>query len=74
VFTPSNSLDSSTNADKDASKSQECYVKLVNGLDDGFILAELIWDQGGQVADAVILEVNAAYEKQTGTKASDSVG
>lgn len=46
----------------------------INSLHDGFELLELVYDKQGNFEDFVFLEVNAAYERQTGQKASDLIG
>ena len=45
-----------------------------DSIDEGFELLELIFDKQGNVVDFVFLEVNPAYEKQTGLKAADIIG
>ncbi|MCL1977187.1 MAG: ATP-binding protein [Candidatus Bathyarchaeota archaeon] len=54
--------------------SQEILTRLIERLDQGFELLELIFDEQGNVEDFVLLEVNPAYERQTGIKASDLIG
>jgi PAS domain S-box-containing protein len=65
----------SNNPAKAASgKTQGSLIRFINSLDEGFELLELILDQQGDVADFVFLEVNPAYEKQTGLKAANLIG
>lgn len=61
--------------------SDECLRRIeqsnaafINSLHDGFELLELIYDKQGNVEDFIFLEVNAAYERQTGLKAADILG
>ncbi len=53
---------------------QQIFTKIINRLDMGFELLELIFDKQGSVEDFVFLEVNPAYEKQIGVKAADLIG
>jgi PAS domain S-box-containing protein len=55
-------------------KTIESLIKFINSLDEGFELLELVFDKQGDVVDFVFLEVNPAYEKQTGLKAANLVG
>ena len=56
------------------SRKQESLSKFINRLDDGFELLELIYDNQGNVIDFVFLDVNPAYERQTGLKAANLIG
>jgi PAS domain S-box-containing protein len=47
-------------------KSEELYHRLFNAMDEGFCITEMIFDPGGKPADYRFLEVNTAFEKQTG--------
>ena len=47
-------------------KSEERYRDLFNAMDEGFCVIEMIFDAEGKPADYRFLEVNAAFEKQTG--------
>jgi PAS domain S-box-containing protein len=49
-------------------------AKFINSLPDGFELLELVYDKQGNVEDFVFIEVNTAYEKQSGLKAADLIG
>ncbi|XHH09538.1 MAG: PAS domain S-box protein [Candidatus Bathyarchaeia archaeon] len=55
-------------------KINEYNTKFVSRLDEGFELLEVVTDKHGKVTDFVFLEVNPAYEKQTGLKAEDLIG
>jgi two-component system sporulation sensor kinase A len=55
-------------------KIQESNTKFLNRLETGFELLELVYDKQGNVEDFIFLEVNSAYEKQTGLKAADIIG
>ena len=55
-------------------KIQKSLIKFIDSLDEGFELLELIFDRQGNVVDFVFLEVNSAYEKQTGLRASNIIG
>ncbi len=54
--------------------SHEILTKFIERLDQGFELLELIFDEQCNVEDFVFLEVNPAYERQTGAKAADLIG
>jgi PAS domain S-box-containing protein len=47
-------------------KSQERYRSLFNSIDEGFCVIELIFDEQDKAVDYRFLEVNPAFEKQTG--------
>jgi len=47
-------------------ESEERYRNLFNTMDEGFSIIEMIFDAEGRPADYRFLEVNAAFEKQTG--------
>jgi PAS domain S-box-containing protein len=55
-------------------KIQKSLIKFIDSLDEGFELLELIFDRQGNVVDFVFLEVNSAYEKQTGLQAANLIG
>ncbi len=61
-------------AEDASNKSQDSLIKFIHSIDEGFELLELIFDKQGNVLDFVFLEVNPAYEKQTGLKAADIIG
>jgi two-component system sensor kinase FixL len=47
-------------------ESGERYRNLFNTIDEGFCIIEMIFDAEGRPVDYRFLEVNAAFEKQTG--------
>ncbi|GAB2546814.1 PAS domain-containing hybrid sensor histidine kinase/response regulator [Spirosoma aerophilum] len=47
-------------------QSEERYRTLVNSIDEGFCLIEMIYDQQGQPVDWLYLEANPTFERQTG--------
>ncbi len=53
-------------AERAAAHSDERYRSLFRALDDGFCVIRMIWDDHGNPVDYLFLEVNAAFEKQTG--------
>ncbi len=55
-------------------ESQERYRRLFNTMDDGFALHEMIFDDAGRPCDYRFLEVNPAFERQTGLKAAELIG
>ena len=53
-------------ADEALGKSEEKYRNLFNSMCEGFCIIEMIFDAEGRPVDYRFLEVNAAFEKQTG--------
>ncbi|WP_293894324.1 PAS domain S-box protein [Flavobacterium sp.] len=48
--------------------SEEKYRSIFENIDQGFSIHELIIDEGGNVTDVILEEVNEAFEKHTGLK------
>ncbi|MFH0754464.1 MAG: ATP-binding protein [Candidatus Omnitrophota bacterium] len=55
-------------------ESQQRYRSLFEGMMDGFALHEIICDDMGKPVDYRFLDINPAFEKQTGLKAADIIG
>lgn len=55
-------------------QSEQLYRTLFDNSEDGFMLLELLLDKEGIAHDFQFLKLNLAYERQTGTKASDVIG
>lgn len=55
-------------------RAQDRYQQLFENLTTGFVLHEAICDSTGRMVDYRFLEVNPAYEKLTGLKASEVLG
>jgi len=53
-------------------KSEELYRGLFDSMDEGFCIIEMIFDAEGKPADYRFLEINGAFERQTGMH--DAVG
>ncbi|MBV9217660.1 MAG: PAS domain S-box protein [Acidobacteria bacterium] len=53
--------------------SEEKYRSLFESIDDGFCLAEVIFDEEGRAVDCRVLETNAAYEKISPVSAGQTV-
>src|SRR5688572_18226345 len=47
-------------------ESEERYRALFNAIDEGFCIVEVIFDDSGRPTDYRFLEVNPAFERQTG--------
>jgi PAS domain S-box-containing protein len=47
-------------------KSETLYRGLFDSMDEGFCIIEMIFDAEGKAADYRFLEINAAFERQTG--------
>lgn len=56
------------------SKVQDSNKEFINRLGEGFELLEVVYDEQGRVIDFVFLEVNPAYERQTGFVAPNIIG
>ena len=48
--------------------NDERYRKLFNTVDEGFCIIEMVFDATGKPVDYRFLEVNAAFERQTGLR------
>ncbi|CAN5708701.1 hypothetical protein BH23CHL3_BH23CHL3_06380 [soil metagenome] len=53
-------------------ESEECYRSMFQMMDEGFCIVQVLFDQGGRAGDYRFLEVNPAFERQTGLQ--DVVG
>jgi PAS domain S-box-containing protein len=51
---------------REALESEARYRRLFNSIDAGFCVIEMIYDAGGKPVDYRFLEVNPAFERQTG--------
>ncbi|WP_134090443.1 PAS domain S-box protein [Olivibacter sp. XZL3] len=52
--------------------TEEKYLFLLDNINQGFCIIEMIWDEEGRALDYRFLQVNKAFERQTGIK--DAVG
>jgi len=59
-------------AEQALSESEERYRNLFNTMEEGFCIIEMIFTAEGRPADYRFLEVNAAFEKQTGLHGAKS--
>lgn len=55
-------------AEKALRESEERYRSLFNSIDEGFCVVELLCDAHGKPADYRFVEVNPAFEKQSGLR------
>ena len=55
-------------------EKEQLYRTLFDNSEDGFILVEPLFDEYGKAVDFRFLNVNSAYERQTGRKAATVVG
>jgi PAS domain S-box-containing protein len=51
---------------RDSSETEVRYRNLVDSIDEGFCIIEMIYDSEGRPVDYRFLEVNPAFERQTG--------
>jgi PAS domain S-box-containing protein len=56
------------------SKSEEKYRLLFAGMEEGFALHEMIYDDNGNACDYQFLEVNPAFERNTGLSKDILIG
>jgi PAS domain S-box-containing protein len=61
-----------TRVEEELSESKDKYRELFDAIDEGFCIVEVLFDAGNHPGDYRFLEVNQAFEKQTGLK--DAVG
>lgn len=62
----SNEIDARAQADEALRKSEERYRTVFNTMIEGFCVIEVIFDEANKPIDYRFLEVNPAFEKQTG--------
>ena len=48
--------------------TEDYYRQLFNALDQGFCTMEVLFDDGGTPIDYRFIDVNAAFEQQTGLR------
>ena len=61
-------------AEEALQESEERYRGLFESMNEGFALHELLYDESGEPCDYRFLDVNPAFERQTGLKREDVVG
>ena len=64
---------SANHPDKTLDEVEQSNTKFVNSLDEGFELLEVVRNKE-EIEDFIFVEVNSAYEKQTGLKRVDLIG
>jgi PAS domain S-box-containing protein len=55
-------------------ESEQLYKTIFDNGEDGFVLVEPLYDENNHVCDIRFLQLNLAYEQQTGTKAAKVEG
>ena len=55
-------------------ESEERYRRLFESMNEGFALHELLYDESGEPCDYRFLDINPAFERQTGLKRQDVIG
>ena len=53
-------------AERRLRESEERYRTLFDSIDEGFCVVEMLFDETGEATDYVFLNVNAAFQRQTG--------
>jgi PAS domain S-box-containing protein len=66
VFAAARDITERKKAEEALLKSKEQYLTLFNSIDEGFCIIEMIFDAKGKPVDYRFLEMNPAFEKQTG--------
>ncbi len=61
-------------AEEALGRSEERYGSLFNGMTEGFAVHEMIFDENGKPVDYRFLDVNPAFERQTGLKRENIIG
>ena len=61
-------------AEKQLKNSEEKYRSLFENMLDGFALHEIVLDENGAPINYIFLEVNNAFENQTGLKRAEIIG
>ncbi len=61
-------------AEEELKESEEKYRGLFNWMGEAIQLCELVFDEEGRPVDNIILDVNPAYEKQSGLRREQVVG
>jgi PAS domain S-box-containing protein len=62
------------NSEEKLQESKERYHGLFNLIEEAIQICELVFDEKGQPIDNIILDVNPAYEKQSGLKREQVIG
>jgi PAS domain S-box-containing protein len=68
------STDEKKHAEEELRESMELCRTLFDNSEDGYVVVEPIFDETGDSNDYHILQVNSAWERQTGFRAADFVG
>jgi signal transduction histidine kinase/CheY-like chemotaxis protein len=55
-------------AQQEQRATSELYSKLIASMDDGFCIVEVLYDEAGKPVDYRFLDINPAFEAQTGLK------
>ncbi len=55
-------------------KSEEMYRSLINQMENGLAIHEIVLDKKGRPIDYIFLDVNPGYEKHTGLKREEVIG
>ncbi len=63
-------IDTLKRSEQALGKSEEKYRSLFDSIDEGFLVVEVLFDDGGKAVDHRFLEVNPAHERLTGMPSS----
>jgi PAS domain S-box-containing protein len=74
IFSSGEDITAAKQAREALVESEERYRQLFEGMQEGFAVHEMIWDEEGNPADYRFLAVNPAFERLTGLRKEELLG
>lgn len=68
IFKIARDITQQKGAESQVLEAGERYRTLFNSMDEGFCVIQMVFDESNQPRDYIFLEINPAFEKQTGFK------